>query len=219
MRHVSAVAFDLDDTLTDWSAAIDGALSEITDPATAERFRAAVREHAWLRRDGAVVSRRHWMTLNNPDLFWSAALDRDGAEAAEMAERYRAALEWSLFDDVLPTLDALAPYVRLALLSNAPRALERAERVGVLDRFEVALSAPRDRMKPHPDAFDALLDALHLPAAEVAYVGDDAEEDVEGALAHGMLSIHLDRHRSGWRPPAGVITIHSLTELPHALGL
>jgi putative hydrolase of the HAD superfamily len=215
---LQAVAFDLDDTLTDWSAAIDRALVEVTDASTAARFRKAIEEHAWLRRDGTVVTRRHWMTLNDPLRFWRSAVV-DGEDVEELAALYRDALRWPLFDDVLPTLDALAARVRLALLSNSPNALERAAAAGVLDLFEVALSAPPDRMKPHPDAFDALLDALALPAAAVAFVGDDAVEDVEGALAHGMPTVWLDRHRSGWHTPPGVITVHSLTDVPAALGL
>jgi 2-haloalkanoic acid dehalogenase type II len=207
-----AVAFDLDDTLCDWATGIDGALAAVTDPETAQRFRDAVAEHAWLRRDGIVVSRRHWMTVRDPQRFWREAADPD-SDIEQLCRAYRDHLSWPLYDDVIATLDELAGGTRLALLSNAPTALERAAAAGILGYFEVALTAPDDRKKPHPDAFDALLDALALPASEVVYVGDDAEEDVEGALAHGMHAVWLDRHHTGWQPPDGALTITSLREL------
>jgi putative hydrolase of the HAD superfamily len=218
--RVAACAFDLDDTLCDWSAGIDAVLADLVDAATARRFRAAVVEHAHLRLDGVLLSRRHWMTVRDPELFWAEALEssrqRDG-EVARLAAAYRERLSLPLFADVLPALDALAGRTRLALLSNAPRALDRARRVGILDRFEVALSAPEDRRKPHPDAFDALLGALALEPREVVYVGDDPEEDVAGALAHGMHAVWVDRIDSGWRPPGGAHRITSLLELPDLL--
>jgi putative hydrolase of the HAD superfamily len=218
--RIAACAFDLDDTLCDWSAGIDTVLAELVDVGTAERFRAAVVEHAHLRHDGVLLSRRHWMTVRDPGLFWAAALEsghqQDG-EVARLAAAYREQLSLPLFADVIPALDALGNRTRLALLSNAPRALDRARRVGILDRFEVALSAPEARRKPHPDAFDALLGALGLEPQHVVYVGDDPEEDVAGALEHGMHAVWVDRIDSGWRPPAGAHRITSLVELPDLL--
>jgi putative hydrolase of the HAD superfamily len=215
----AAVAFDLDDTLTDWSTAIDATLAELVDQETAARFRSAVAEHAHLRHDGTLLSRRHWMTVRDPERFWRAALGprADDREVARLSTEYRERLSLPLFPDAVPALDALAGRTRLALLSNAPRALDRARRVGILDRFEVALSAPEDRRKPHPDAFDALLGALGLEPHEVVYVGDDPEEDVAGALAHGMHAVWVDRINSGWRPPGGAHHITSLVELPDLL--
>jgi putative hydrolase of the HAD superfamily len=216
-----AVVFDLDDTLFDWSTGIDRALARVTTPQVAARVRAAIAEHAWLRRDGAVVSRRHWMTRRDPGFFFASALG-DGADPGEIARlsaAYVQALELPLFPDALPVLDALAGRVRLGMLSNAPQAVERAARAGIAGRFEVAMSAPLDRKKPHPDAFDAVLAALDLTPADVAFVGDDPEEDVEGALAHGMRAVWIDRIGSGWSPPAGVVHLRTLTDLPAALGM
>ena len=220
LDQVRAVAFDLDDTLCDWSAAIDRALEGLVDDATAQRFRAAIRRHAWLRDDGVVLSRRHWMTMRDPQRFWRIALpEAPNAEIDRLADAYTASLDLSLFDDARPTLDRLSGSVRLAMLSNGPHAVDRASRVGILELFEVALSAPPSTKKPHRDAFDLLVSELDLIPSAVLFVGDDPEEDVLGALDHGMRAAWIDRIDSGWTPPDEVVHLRSLAELPGALGV
>lgn len=219
-RPPAAVVFDLDNTLCDWSAGIDRFLQGFADQRVAERFRSLVAEHARLRREGTVIGWRHWMTRRDPEWFWTrAAPGASSDEIARFVEEYTKRLELPLFDDVISALSALAGRVRLALLSNGPHAVDRARNVGILDHFEVAHVAPRNRMKPHPDAFAAVLEALGLGHDAVVYVGDDLEEDVEGALASGISAVWLDRVGSGWPPPPGASRITSLDELPGLLGL
>jgi FMN phosphatase YigB (HAD superfamily) len=78
--------------------------------------------------------------------------------------------------------------VRLALLSNAidsADALEaRLETLGLAGRFEVVLSS-RDLgcVKPDPESYQAAIDALALPPAEIGFVGHDPLELAGAGLA------------------------------------
>lgn len=74
--------------------------------------------------------------------------------------------------------------------------------------------------KPAAAFFDRLTEACGRPAGEIAYVGDRVDNDVEPALAAGMVAVHLRRGPWGYlhEPPPEAIRIASLAELPEALG-
>ena len=73
--------------------------------------------------------------------------------------------------------------------------------------------------KPSPAFFERVLSETGRPPDEVAYVGDHVVNDVEPALAAGMVSVHIRRGPWGYllEPPPRAITIRSLDELPEAL--
>ncbi|MEU6404454.1 HAD family hydrolase [Streptomyces sp. NPDC046985] len=203
---VSAVLWDVDDTLFDYTAAdragmrehllaerlLDGYASaeealtcwrRITDAQWA-RFAAGQASFEGQRLDRVRVF------LGRPDLT--------DAEARAWFDRYLGHYEaaWALFPDVLPVLDALAPRYRRAVLSNSSlHVQERKLRVlGVRDRFEAVLCAAELGVsKPSPGAFHAACDALELAPHEVAYVGDHPEIDGRGAAEAGLLSVWIDR--------------------------
>ena len=53
-------------------------------------------------------------------------------------------------------------------------------------------AAGRDALilgKPAPDFFDAILDDLHVPAEQVALIGDDIKTDVEAAMKTGFYGV------------------------------
>jgi HAD superfamily hydrolase (TIGR01549 family) len=197
---VDAVAFDLDDTLTDWWRGIEVAADAIGVPELLERVRAGT----WVRRGGVVVNRHHWRLRHEAEAFM----------APEQTEHFLAALDPPLFDDVQPALEALRRRVRLALLTNNPYGAEVLERHGLhTDVFDcIAIADPAVR-KPDPRAFTPLVDALALPPERIAYVGDSITADVEGALAAGLRAVWLDRWHDPWPAPEGVIRITSLGEL------
>ena len=58
-----------------------------------------------------------------------------------------------------------------------------------------------------------------LPAGEIAYVGDRVDNDVEPALAAGMVAVHIRRGPWGYlhEPPPEALRITSLDELPAVL--
>lgn len=153
------------------------------------------------------------------------------AEADAWFGRYLAHREVtdSLFPDVLPALDALAGHYRHGLLSNSTQPLQdrRLRALGVRDRFEMLLCSDQlGCSKPAPEAFHAACEAMGLPPAQVAYVGDQPETDAAAAHAAGMHGIWLDRAGRGVIPDAAVASyaaeagpyrIDGLAELPELL--
>ncbi len=197
---VRAVAFDLDDTLTDWWTGIERAAAVVGDPTILDR----VREQTWLARDGVVINRHHWRLQHEPDAFM----------AADLVEPFLAALDPPLFDDVAPAFAALAPTVRLALLTNNPYGARVLERHGLhTEVFDCIVVADPAYRKPDPRAFAPLIELLGLAPAAIGYVGDSVTADVEGSLAVGLVPVWLDRWNDPWSPPDGVVRIGSLAEL------
>jgi FMN phosphatase YigB (HAD superfamily) len=75
--------------------------------------------------------------------------------------------------------------------------------------------------KPAREFFDRIVAALGLQPAEIVYVGDRVDNDVEPALASGMTAVHVRRGPWGHlhEPPPEAIRIRSLDELEEALGV
>ncbi len=68
-------------------------------------------------------------------------------------------------------------------------------------------------MKPHPVAFDTLLGILGVAPEEAVFVGDRHLDDIDGANALGMRTVHL---QNGATPPGHSepdAVIHELGEL------
>jgi len=229
---ISAVVWDVDDTLFDYTTAdragmrrhlvVEGLLDrygsveraltlwrEITDQQWA-RFAAGEADFETQRRDRVRV-------------FLGEELTDTGADA--WYHRYKAHYEaaWALFPDVLPALDTLATSHRHAVLSNSSfHVQEHKLRVlGILDRFEaVVCAAELGVSKPEAGAFHAACEALQLAPHQVAYVGDHPEIDGQGAAEAGLLSVWIDRDglRTGATTPDGPHRISTLAELPAMLG-
>ena len=75
--------------------------------------------------------------------------------------------------------------------------------------------------KPAPEFFERLAAEAGADAGEIAYVGDRVDNDVEPALAAGMVAVHVRRGPWGHlhEPPAEAIRIETLADLPEALGV
>ncbi len=111
--------------------------------------------------------------------------------------RFEQADVWRLFDDVMPTLDALRDRgIPVAVVSNWDSRLPRLlHAMGIAERFQFILtSAEAGVSKPSPKIFDLALARLALPGHEVLHVGDSLEDDVHGAQRAGIRSLHLDRN-------------------------
>ena len=108
--------------------------------------------------------------------------------------------------------------LRLGLLSNTHWPREWHEQVlardGLLELFDARVyTSDLEHVKPHAEAFNALLRAMNVDAAKSVFVGDRLHDDVSGAAAVGMRTVWV---RNDFVPraeaaPDGVIT--ELTEL------
>lgn len=122
-----------------------------------------------------------------------------------------------LYPDALPCLATLRSRdLRVSAVGNTPVETEHLLRefvdvLGSSGRWGVA--------KPAPEFFERIAVETGLAPEEIAYVGDRVDNDVEPALAAGMVAVHI--RRGPWahlhEPPAEAIRIRSLAELPEAL--
>ena len=75
--------------------------------------------------------------------------------------------------------------------------------------------------KPAPAFFERIVSECGVDAAEIAYIGDRIDNDVEPALAAGMVAVHVRRGPWGhlYEPPRAALRVSSLGELPEVLGV
>ncbi|WP_228976926.1 HAD family hydrolase [Streptomyces sp. DH12] len=224
---IRAVLWDIDDTIFDYARADrTGMRRHLRDEGLGAAY-SCVEEALEHWREATLA---HWHRFSAGEVTWEqqrrdrvrtflgTALADDEADAwfARYLAHYEAA--WELFPDTVPVLDRLAADYRHAVLSNSSLLnQDRKLRVlGVRDRFEAVLCAADIGVsKPAAAAFHAACDALDLPPAEVAYVGDQPDIDARGAVEAGLLGVWLDRAGSGGRPELTRIT--GLDQLPALL--
>jgi 2-haloalkanoic acid dehalogenase type II len=227
MREVSAVIFDLDDTLWDVGPVILRAehamlqflaarYPRVLDLHTLDSMRdlrarmglehpAMRHDFTWLRTQALLV---HAREAGYPESM--------AHEAFEVF--YRARNEVALYDDVLPALGLLSERYRLFAISNGNADLGA---IGLARYFERSLAA-RDAgmLKPDPRIFTMLLDSAGVQASQALHVGDDPQADVEGARRAGIRPVWLNRHGADWPDslPVPEHAVGSLAELVTLLG-
>ena len=185
------------------------------------RFRAAFARQEAIDRQlhGPKTSpqreRNRWREIVG-DVFADAVLaPRQRDELFESLWNHFAQPEnWRLYDDVQPCWQALESRgLTIAVASNFDDRLEAiAQQIPPLDRAkQLFISARLGHRKPAAEFFQFIERELKIPPNELLSVGDNAENDYEGALAAGWQSILLDRdRRRGSRAPG---TIASLAEM------
>lgn len=120
---------------------------------------------------------------------------------------------FSIYDDVLPCLDALSQQnIRVAVISNWDYSLHRIlKMLRVHDHFElVVASLEEGPEKPDPALFALTLERLGASPSETWHVGDNPIDDLQGAENFGMTGILIDRSREDSTPKS----IRTLLELP-----
>lgn len=130
--------------------------------------------------------------------------------------RFDEADVWRVFEDVLPTLEALRQRgLKLAVVSNWDDRLEPLlERLGLRQWFSsVVVSLRVGARKPEPRIYGQAATALGLPPAQILHVGDEWAADVAGARTAGFHALHLRRGGG----PSGVDWVTDLRELPARL--
>ena len=124
-----------------------------------------------------------------------------------------------LYPDALPCLESLraAGYV-VGLAGNQNATLEAWTRRELPADIHGS-SASWGVRKPDRRFFARIVHEARVPPAEIAYVGDRADNDAGPALDAGLVAVHVRRGPWGrlQRTPEGAISIASLAELPAAL--
>jgi putative hydrolase of the HAD superfamily len=147
------------------------------------------------------------------DEFWrdvtGAWCQAVGFSAADAAKLHHQAMDgfygpesevFSLFDDVMPTLDRLKQMeVRMGVLSNWDYSLHRViEGFGLTKYFEFVLASMEEGVeKPDSRFFEIARKKLGLPAGEILHVGDNPVDDLRGAREVGFGALLIDRANPG----------------------
>ena len=148
------------------------------------------------------------------------ARGRDFAEVWDVLEVERPEGEFPMdtwYPDALACLARLrAEGYRVCACGNTPR---RTEALVGPHVDAAASSSGWGVSKPSPEFFAQVAELAGEEPAKVAYVGDRVDNDVEPALAAGMVAVHIRRGPWGhlFEPPPAAIRIRSLDELPAVL--
>lgn len=120
-----------------------------------------------------------------------------------------------LYDDTLPTLDALRPKgYRMGIISNHEWGLpDLIKGLGLTPYFDAIVSSARvGYRKPHPEIFRFVLSDLDGTADQALMIGDSISSDVKGAIRMGMSVVLVDRDGTT-TPVDGVPVVGKLSEL------
>ena len=127
--------------------------------------------------------------------------------------------EAELYPDALACLDRLRRRgLLVGAVGNTPAETEDLLREHV---DMVGSSARWGVEKPSAAFFARVVAETGAEAGEIAYVGDRVDNDIEPALAAGMVAVHVRRGPWGHlhEPPPQALRIRALDELPEVLGV
>ena len=125
--------------------------------------------------------------------------------AYELAYLFRATYlnldRWRVYDDVIPVLEKLsaAGWSHAILSNHVPELADIIHHLHLQSHFiRIFNSAETGYEKPHPRAFQTVLDTLPDLKA-VWMVGDNIRADVEGALGVGISAVLVRKHHADAR--------------------
>jgi HAD superfamily hydrolase (TIGR01509 family) len=172
---------------------------------------AGVQPHVVWAALGKTIERgeEHW------ELWAHLGMERPAATAGVVYS------DTDLYPDARPALaEVRASGVLVGVAGNQSSAMEEWARSARLPVDLVTSSASLGVRKPAPAVFERLAELADARPAEVAYVGDRADNDVLPALAAGLVAFHLRRGPWGrlQETPEGAVAIDSLLEVPAYLG-
>lgn len=134
------------------------------------------------------------------EAFWeemSRRLNLSGVPYEDFRDLYLGSVVRN--EPMYATLRSFPEGVRVGLLSNNyPVVCDRLRQDPAFARFDaLVFSNELGHKKPHPESFEALAEAMGVPATQVAFV-DDVQENIEAARRHGFHGILYahDRHEA-----------------------
>lgn len=221
---IRAVAFDVDGTLVDLWPAIDAGLSAALDVFRVISPQARTLTLPDLRSDFDRLRRKYPFTPVHElrRASFARVLGVLGIEDPAVHERVCQAFfsqrfgAMRLYPDVLPVLATLRTSYLVGVGSNGD---SHAARCGLSGEFafEVYAHVRGVPPKPMPAFYQTLVAQAGVHPWELAYVGDEPDNDVVGAREVGLRTVLLNRFGDvgAWAKPD--VTISTLAQLPQAL--
>ena len=223
MQNIKSVGFDLFNTLITMEfQALKDALSRLTSSLRGNGFTiehtAFVKAHSeavlefleQTKRDGKESHNRFWISTALAKLGHEVSPD-DPHISAAVETYFSAFIQYArLIPGTKEMLTILRQKYRIGLLSNFTHPPAARQIIAELDLepfFEVVvISGDLGYRKPHLSVFEALIDRVGAEKEEIAFVGDDPEADVEGALRAGLQPVWTTYVRDNNITPApGVV--------------
>jgi putative hydrolase of the HAD superfamily len=197
---IQAVTFDVGGTLIEVWPSVGHVYAEVaarhgikglSSASLDRRFKAA-----WRAAKNFPHSRSDWAAL--VDATFRGLTDRPPSQTffAKLYARFAEPAVWRIYEDVIPTLEALtARGLRLGVISNWDERLRPLLDQLKLGRYFEAIIVSREvgSSKPSPGIFEHAVRKLGLPAGAVLHVGDSLAMDVRGARAAGLRALLLQR--------------------------
>ncbi len=155
----------------------------------------AAEEEVWARTETTMRSARIDEVLVAATEAVGLPVERTVRELAKAAYFDHWSPTTAARDDARPALSAIKGRgLRTGLLSNThwPRDQHERwlERDGLLELLDVRVyTSDLEHVKPHPDAFRALLDQLQVEPTGAVFVGDRLWDDIGGASRLGMRTV------------------------------
>ncbi len=228
MEHIKAIFFDLDDTLWDMEFVIPQAEQHLYAwfekhyPRVVEKY-SPERLHRLRHEVGARHPELHHDLSRLRMTMLREVFERSGYPAELAGEAFavfqQARNRVTLFDDVLPVLEALGNTHRLFALTNGNASLQS---IGIDHLFAGVLTARELGVaKPAESFFRRALAQTEARANEALHVGDHPENDIRAAAAAGLTTLWVNRRSATWslqdcNPDYEMSDLQSLPELLQA---
>jgi putative hydrolase of the HAD superfamily len=219
---IQAVTFDVGGTLIAVWPSVGHVYAEVAARHGIKGLSAASLDRrftaAWRAAEHFSYSLSDWAAL--VDATFRGLTDRPPSQTffTELYACFSTTEAWRIYDDVIPTLDALAARgLKLGVISNWDERLRPLlERLKLARYFEaIIVSREVGSSKPSRGIFEHAVRKLGLPPEAILHVGDSLAMDVRGAEAAGLRALLL--RRTGRVPRAG--RLKSLLELCESPGV
>ncbi len=185
--RLTAVGFDLDETLAVTDRPRENLLADATKAVNAPSF---------TRAEYLDAHSRHLTSESRKPIFADLLADGCGTAAEKLTDAYQQAILDSLspVGDIPSLLSELHREYRLGLLTNGPVEAQRGKlgELGWEEYFDATVvTGELDAGKPDRRAFDALCERLDVQPEEMVYIGDNPVADIRGANEAGMKTIQV----------------------------
>ena len=225
---MTAVFFDLDDTLLDHSGAERSAailfyesVADRTKASSSEDFAAhwkVVQDREMSRYLAGELSFQQQRRERLRGILDSPLSDSEADDLFSVYLKHYEA-SWATFPDVIPCLESISSdYVAIITNGDPEQQRKKLTSTGLADRFaDVVTSGDFGHAKPDRRIFLHACERAGVSPDNAVHIGDSAETDYAGACAAGLHGILIARHDNDATADSSIVTIRSLREAGSAI--